>query len=110
MQRSSRLLGWQQRELAYDIGVGQGDISLFEAGSGRLDKKVGEPDTISSVGQSAQYALSPPAANNIGTATPLERSPVAQGAYHCAAREILFAMRFGLRPKAGRACASPWRS
>jgi transcriptional regulator with XRE-family HTH domain len=30
------LLGWQQSELAYDMGVSQGDISLFEAGRGRL--------------------------------------------------------------------------
>jgi transcriptional regulator with XRE-family HTH domain len=26
------LLGWQQSELAYDLGVTQTDISLFEAG------------------------------------------------------------------------------
>jgi transcriptional regulator with XRE-family HTH domain len=30
------LLGWQQSELAYDMGVSQTDISLFETGKGRL--------------------------------------------------------------------------
>ena len=29
------LLGWQQSELAYDSGMSQTDISLFEAGKGR---------------------------------------------------------------------------
>ena len=29
------LLGWQQSELAYDLGISQTDISLFEAGKGR---------------------------------------------------------------------------
>jgi transcriptional regulator with XRE-family HTH domain len=34
--RSAReLLGWQQSELAYDSGMSQTDISLFEAGRGR---------------------------------------------------------------------------
>jgi hypothetical protein len=34
--RSAReLLGWQQSELAYDSGMSQTDISLFEAGKGR---------------------------------------------------------------------------
>lgn len=31
------LLGWQQSELAYDLGMSQADISLFEAGKGRRD-------------------------------------------------------------------------
>jgi transcriptional regulator with XRE-family HTH domain len=30
------LLGWAQSELAYDMSVSQTDISLFEAGRGRL--------------------------------------------------------------------------
>jgi transcriptional regulator with XRE-family HTH domain len=30
-----QLLGWQRSELAYDSGMSQTDISLFEAGKGR---------------------------------------------------------------------------